>query len=103
MGHVVDDDEAHSCVRRLVDALPSGSYLSMVDGTDDDAAAVRSMELYKNSGAIPYHRRSPAAFAAFFDRLDLVEPGIVAPADWRPGSAPKPAAIGSLVGVARKP
>lgn len=105
MGHIEDDDEAHACVRRLVDALPSGSYLAMVDGTNDDEAAVRSMELYKSSGAVPYHLRSPAAFAGFFDGLDLVEPGIVAPPVWRPDSTPPPkaAVLGGLVGVARKP
>jgi hypothetical protein len=106
MGHVEDDDEAHDCVRRLVAALPSGSYLALTDGSDDDEDAVRSMELYKNSGAIPYHLRSPAAFTAFFDGLDLVEPGIVAPSDWRPrGSmaSAQAAGFGGLVGVARKP
>jgi hypothetical protein len=105
MGHVANDDEAHGCVRRLVDALPSGSYLALSDGTDDDEDAVRSMELYKNSGAIPYHLRSPAAFAAFFDGLDLVEPGLAAPSDWRPATPPAPeaAGFGGLVGVARKP
>src|SRR5215469_5286913 len=107
MGHVEDDDEAHGCVRRLVDALPSGSYLALADGTNDDEDAVRSMELYKNSGAVPYHLRSPAAFAGFFDGLDLVEPGLVAPADWRPDSAPaapgRSSGFGGLVGVAIKP
>jgi hypothetical protein len=105
MGHVVDDDEAHSVVHRLVNALPSGSYLALSDGTDDDEDAVRSMELYKNSGAVPYHLRSPAAFAAFFDGLDLIDPGIVAPAAWRPASplSPDTPAFGGLVGVAHKP
>ncbi len=105
MGHVVDDDEAHGCVHRLVAALPSGSYLALADGTDDDEDAVRSMELYKNSGAIPYHLRSPAAFRGFFEGLDLLDPGIVPPPAWRPASPPPPetARIGGLVGVARKP
>jgi hypothetical protein len=99
MGHIEDDDEAYSCVRRLVDALPSGSYLAMSDGTDTDEAGVRSMELYRDSGAVPYHLRSPATFAAFFDGLELVEPGIVALEDWRPDSAPLPTAADRLPGV----
>ncbi len=105
MGHVEDDDEAHACVRRLVDALPSGSYLSMSDGIDTDDAGVRSTELYRDSGAVPYHMRSPAAFAAFFDGLELVEPGIVAREDWRPDVASQVAAarLPGLVGVGRKP
>ena len=105
MGHVRDDGEAHACVRRLVDGLPTGSYLAMSDGTDTDEAAVRSMELYQNSGAIPYHLRSPAAFAGFFDGLERVEPGIVAREDWRPAAPLAPGArrLPGLVGVARKP
>src|SRR6185437_3622193 len=105
MGHVEDDGEAQECTRRLVDALPSGSYLAMSDGANTDEAAVRSMELYKDSGAVPYHLRSPAAFAGFFDGLELVEPGIVPREDWRPSSALPPGArrLPGLVGVARKP
>src|SRR5215469_16993503 len=101
MGHVEDDDEAHSCVRRLVDALPSGSYLALSDGTDTNPASVRSMALYKNSGAIPYHLRSPAQVVAFFDGLDLIEPGIVALEDWRPDALP-PARLPAIGGVGRK-
>jgi len=105
IGHVEDDDEARACVRRLVDALPPGSYLAMSDGTNTEKAAVRSSELYKDSGAVPYHMRSPAVFVTFFDGLELVEPGIVPRQDWNPDSAPRPAAVNppSLAGVARKP
>jgi len=105
IGHVEDDDEARACVRRLVDALPPGSYLAMSDGTNTEKGAVRSSELYKDSGAVPYHMRSPAVFVTFFDGLELVEPGIVPRQDWHPESAPRPAAVNppSLAGVARKP
>jgi hypothetical protein len=105
IGHVEDDDEARACVRRLVDALPSGSYLAMSDGTNTDETAVRSSQLYKNRGAAAYHMRTPAAFVSFFDGLELAEPGIVAREDWRPDSAPRPTAVNlpGLAGVARKP
>jgi len=105
IGHIEDDDEARACVRRLVDALPPGSYLAMSDGTDTDKTAVRSSDLYKDSGTVPYHMRSPAVFVSFFDGLELVEPGIVPRQDWRPDSAPLRLAVSppSLAGVARKP
>ncbi len=105
IGHVEDDDEARACVRRLVDALPPGSYLAMSDGTDTQRTAVRSSELYKDSGAIPYHMRNPAVFVNFFDGLELVDPGIVPRQDWRPDSGPRAVAssLPSLAGVARKP
>jgi hypothetical protein len=105
IGHIEDDDEARACVRRLVDALPPGSYLAMSDGTDTDQKAVRSSNVYKDSGAVPYHMRSPAAFVRFFDGLELVEPGIVPRQDWRPDSELLRSAASppSLAGVARKP
>ncbi|HEY6481255.1 MAG TPA: SAM-dependent methyltransferase [Streptosporangiaceae bacterium] len=112
IGHVEDDDEARACVRRLVAGLPPGSYLAMSDGTNTDQGAVRSSDLYKDRGAVPYHMRSPAAFVSFFDGLELVEPGIVPRQDWRPDSAPtglaavpqQPAASPpSLAGLARIP
>ncbi len=106
MGHVEDDNEARSIVRRLVDALPPGSFLSMSDGINTNEAGVRSTGLYRDSGAVPYHMRSPAAFGAFFDGLELVDPGLVAREDWRPDGTPKPAGaprLPGLAGVARKP
>jgi S-adenosyl methyltransferase len=112
IGHLEDDDEARACVRRLVAGLPPGSYLAMSDGTNVDQGAVRSSDLYKDRGAVPYHMRSPAAFVSFFDGLELVEPGIVPRQDWRPDSAPPRLAVvpqqpavspPSLAGVARKP
>ena len=108
IGHIEDDDEARACVRRLVDALPPGSYLAMSDGTDTQQTAVRSSERYKDSGAVPYHMRSPAVFVSFFDGLEVVEPGIVPRQDWRPDPAVRAAApnlpsLPSLAGVARKP
>jgi hypothetical protein len=105
MGHTVDDAEAHAAVRRLVDAVPSGSYLVMTDGTTASGeASIESMRQYARSGAVPYHLRSPEAFAAFFDGLEVVEPGIVSPPDWRPdpGDERSPD-IGGRCAVARIP
>jgi hypothetical protein len=104
MGHTPDDDEAHSIVRRLVDALPSGSYLTMSDGTNTDEASVESMRRYAESGAVPYHLREPEQFVRFFDGLEVVEPGVVSLPEWRPrpGDQRSPD-VGGLCGVARKP
>ena len=63
LGHVGDDDEAPSIVRRLLDALPSGSYLALCDGTNTNPAGVAAQEQYNESGAIPYRLRSPEQIA----------------------------------------
>jgi hypothetical protein len=76
LGHVGDDDEAQAIVRRLLAALPSGSYLTVCDGTNIiSEAGVEAQRLYNESGAVPYRLRTPDQIAAFFEGLELVEPG----------------------------
>ena len=55
--------------------------------------------------AAPYTLRSRAEFSAFFDGLELVEPGVVSVPLWRPDPDPfgSPAEVDALCGVARKP
>jgi hypothetical protein len=105
MGHIEDDDEARSIVRRLVDAVPSGSYLTMNDGTDTSEEVVEAARIWNQSANPTYHLRSPDRIARFFDGLELVEPGVVSPPRWRPEPSPSglPAGIDSAGGVGRKP
>ncbi|MFC6883496.1 SAM-dependent methyltransferase [Actinomadura yumaensis] len=105
MGHVADHAEAHAIIRHLLDALPSGSYLSLSDGTDMDPASVEAHRQYNQSGAIPYNLRPPAQIAAFFEGLELVEPGLVTFTEWRPEPSPweERAEVPGLCGVGRKP
>jgi len=105
MGHVTDDDEACSIVTRLVDRLPPGSYMTLSDGSDTSEEGVESMKFYNQSGAVPYHLRSPKQIDRFFDGLELVEPGIVPRNQWRPDITPprSQAPSAGYGGVARKP
>ncbi|MFC4464204.1 SAM-dependent methyltransferase [Streptomyces xiangluensis] len=104
-GHIADYDEARSIVSTLMGALPSGSYLAFNDSVDTNQANVVATRLYNESGAAPYHLRSPQQLAGFFDGLELLEPGVVPITDWRPdptttGTDGEVIAVG---GVARKP
>jgi SAM-dependent methyltransferase len=107
LGHVPDLEEARSIVRRLVDALPAGSYLVVADGTN----VVRGEEfeaaiaVWNASGSLPYHLRSLEQIASLFDGLELVEPGLVSCPLWRPDPA-DPAArreVDEFGAVGRKP
>lgn len=105
IGHVADDDEADSIVARLVDALARDSYLALSDGSDTSEEGVESMRFYNQTGAIPYHLRSPERIGRFFEGLELVAPGVVPRSHWRPDIAPPKSGVPSAGygGVARKP
>jgi hypothetical protein len=108
LGHIDDDAEARSIVKRLLEALPSGSYLTVCDGTNIiSEAGVEAQRLYNESGAVPYRLRTPDQIAEFFEGLELVEPGVVSCPRWRPDAAERasgaPAEMDQFAGVARKP
>jgi len=87
MGHVADNEGPHAIVSRLMDRLPSGSYLMLQDGTTVSQANADALEDYSQSGAIPYNLRTPEEVARYFDGLDVVEPGIIPIQQWRPDPA----------------
>jgi hypothetical protein len=108
LGHVADYDEARSIVGRLLGGLPSGSYLTLNDGTNVISKAFeQAQEGYNQSGAVPYILRSPGQIAGFFDGLELVEPGVVSCPRWRPDPADPngglPVEVDAFGGVGRKP
>ncbi|AXI81202.1 SAM-dependent methyltransferase [Peterkaempfera bronchialis] len=83
---VADDQDPVGIVRRLVDALPSGSRLVLSHATGDFATpeqVKQARALYSNSAA-PLVPRSREQVAAFFEGLELEEPGLVTPPLWRP-------------------
>jgi O-methyltransferase involved in polyketide biosynthesis len=105
LGHIPDDDQARSIVRRLMDAVPSGSFLTMNDGTDTSEEVVEAARIWNQSANPTYHLRSPERIARFFDGLELVEPGVVSPPRWHPepGTSGLPPEIDSSCGMGRKP
>ncbi|TPQ18289.1 SAM-dependent methyltransferase [Streptomyces sporangiiformans] len=104
-GHIADYDEARAIVSALMGALPSGSYFAFNDSVDTNKANVEATRLYNESGAAPYYLRSPQQLVGFFDGLELLEPGVVPIADWRPdpATADTPTEVIAMGGVARKP
>jgi hypothetical protein len=105
LGHVADHDQARSIVKRLMDALPSGSYLSINDGSRGiDPVFEQAQDAYNESGAVPYNLRTADEITTFFDGLELIEPGVVSVTQWRPEpGSPTPEVIAEHGGLARKP
>jgi hypothetical protein len=82
LGQVPDSDDPHALVRRLMSALPSGSYLALCDGTDASPALAQAVAAYNRNAAGSYHLRGGRQIAAFFDGLVLVPPGVVSATQW---------------------
>lgn len=105
LGHIDTVDEVQSIVKKLVDAIPSGSYVVISDGTNTSEKVVEAERIWNESASPPYRLRSPKMIARFFDGLELVEPGLVSAPLWRPEpGTPPPSEEREVVGgVARKP
>ncbi|MFC4116715.1 SAM-dependent methyltransferase [Nonomuraea zeae] len=106
MGLVRDDEQPHAIVRELMAALPAGSYLALYDGCDLDPAYVTAIRSYNSaSGVVPYTPRGIPEITAYFDGLELLEPGIVTVTRWRPDPGPwdEPPIVACAGGVAKKP
>ncbi|EXG82660.1 SAM-dependent methyltransferase [Cryptosporangium arvum] len=109
MHFVPDADGAHTHVAELVDALPPGSYLALTHATGDFIPPEVVAEMAKRDARSksPVVDRDRAAFARFFDGLELVEPGIVTVARWREdtedGDRPADETVSLYGAVARKP
>jgi hypothetical protein len=108
LGHVPDLSEAVSIVHRLMDALPSGSYLVTADGTNviDGPAFEEAIAVWNANAPLSYHLRHPDQLAQFLDGLDVLEPGLVPCNRWRPEPDPDPddlREVDEYGAVARKP
>jgi hypothetical protein len=106
MHHLRDDDDPRRIVATLMDALAPGSYLVLSQVTGDfDPEAMREVAAVVEQGGVPYVVRSHADAELFFAGLELVEPGLVPIAAWRPDpdTHQDPRSVSAYGGVARKP
>jgi hypothetical protein len=105
LGHIGSDEEAASVAKALLGDLAPGSYLVVADGVNTNQAGNEAQDRYNQQSPVPYHLRSPAQLAAFFDGLQLVEPGVVPCSQWRPDpeAGIEPPQMAVYCGVAVKP
>ena len=103
LGNIPDYAEARSIVARLVDAVPSGSYLVINAGTSTSDEITEGARV-SNAGGHEYALRTPEEIARYFDGLELLEPGVVPTTRWRPAPDTDPGPVlDGHCGVARKP
>jgi|SRR5450755_2963230 hypothetical protein len=103
---VPDSDEPWSAVKKITDYLAPGSYMVLSHVTGDeisDEAVRRAGEIY-HGALVRGTARSKAETMRFFDGLEMVHPGLVDVAEWRPGC--RASVVGGPVlfwaGLARK-
>ena len=85
---VLDEDDAVGIVNRLLEPLPSGSYLAMSIGTADFAPEeVGRVSREYAARNMPMRLRTEAEADEFFAGLELVEPGVVQVHKWHPDGA----------------
>jgi hypothetical protein len=104
---IPDEEDAYGIVKRLLAALPSGSYLAAQHPTRDFyAEGVGVDRSYRNAG-IAFQYRTRAEFERFVDGLELVPPGLVPMIEWRaenePGPRPTVTEASAYAALGRKP
>jgi len=83
-----DEDDPYGVIARLIDAVPSGSFLAMSHIASDIETAAMSVAGSRVSQFILQKQtyRSRAEVLGFFDGLELVDPGLARIQEWRPAS-----------------
>jgi hypothetical protein len=104
LNFIMDDDEARAIVHRLLDAVPSGSYLVIAHPTNEVHGDVmeEAVRSWNENGSFQLTLRGREALARFFDGLDLLDPGVVSCSRWRP-DADTDLEVAQFCAVGRKP
>jgi O-methyltransferase involved in polyketide biosynthesis len=104
---IPDAEDPYAIVNRLMDAVPSGSYLVVCHGASDiDPEATAAMtRRYNGLSSATFVPRTRDQVTRFFAGLDLLPPGVVPVTQW-PLSGQVDTRTGALAGycaIARKP
>ncbi|MDI3404615.1 SAM-dependent methyltransferase [Streptomyces cavernicola] len=103
LNFILDTEKATDIVRRLVAAVPSGSYLVITHPTLElgGAGNAEAMAFWNENAKPPITARTGQEVAAFFDGLELLPPGLVSCSRWR--AEPDTEQVAQYGAVARKP
>jgi S-adenosyl methyltransferase len=87
---ISDSDDPHAIVGRLLDAVPSGSYIAL-SHIASDLLDRETLQRFEDIGSRTMQQqlvyRTREQVARFFARTDVVAPGLVRVEDWRPDPA----------------
>jgi hypothetical protein len=107
---ITDGDDPWEVIRRLMAAVPSGSYLAVSHATSDQFADATNKDMlnavYSETASGGVTPRSFQEIMRFFNEQELIDPGLVDISTWRPiahGAGRRPSRTLFYGGVARKP
>jgi O-methyltransferase involved in polyketide biosynthesis len=108
LNFVLDTDEARKIVQHVMSEVCSGSFLVLTHPTFDPALGgagqIPAMKFWNDHARPPITARSGQDIAAFFEGLELLDPGLVSCSRWRAEAEPEtPAVVPQFGAVAVKP
>ena len=106
--HLISDEEdPYRIVAKLMNAVPSGSYLVLSHPANDllPETQPEASKRYNQRVSTQQRLRSRDEVARFFDGLELLEPGLIQWHQWRtdPDDNAPDGAVSGHAGVAQKP
>ena len=104
---ILDEEDPHRIISRMMADLAPGSYLAIAHAASDIQAstAAAMARSYNATSSLTITPRDRATVAGFFDGMEMVGPGLMPLAQWW-GSGPASTADSGLscyCGIARKP
>jgi len=106
LNFVLDTDTARDIVRRIMAAVPSGSFLVLTHPTFEPdlggEGQIPAMKFWNENATPPITARGRTDIASFFEGLEFLEPGLVSCSQWRPEN-PWPVVVPQFGAVAVKP
>lgn len=105
---IPDDDDPWTATSQLMDGIGGDGYLVIAHGASDIRPAESALvaERYNRGTAVPIRLRPRAEIARFFDGLELLDPGLVPLAQWKPAGADESIpddGLASYAGIGRRP
>jgi hypothetical protein len=104
---VSDEADPAGIIARLLDPFPAGSYVAISHATPDTVPEVNDVERVFDEATERAHVRTRAGVAKLVGGMEIVEPGLAWPPEWRPDPGDEiPANVAEsyyCVVVARKP
>ncbi len=104
---VSDESDPARLIATLLDPFPGGSHVAISHATPDAVPAVNDVERVFDEATEQAHVRSRSAVRKLVAGMEILEPGLVWPPEWRPGPGdvvpPNAAESYYCVVVARKP